>query len=144
VTRLLDVNCLVALAWPNHIHHQRTTAWFGQTARNDWATTPAVQNGFVRISMNRAVTSTAVGFPVAVGVLKQLLAVGSHRTIESVPGPTGWPAWLATRVQGYRQITDASLLACALVNDTVLATLDAALLDLVDRDHRDLVEVISM
>lgn len=144
MTRLLDVNCLVALAWGNHIHHDLVAHWFDESALRDWATTPAVQNGFVRISMNRAVTGTPISFPVAITVLKQFLAVGNHRTIESVPGPTSWPPWLATRVQGYRQITDASLLACAVVNDLVLATLDAGVLDLVDRDHRDLVEVVSI
>jgi toxin-antitoxin system PIN domain toxin len=144
VTRLLDINCIVALAWPNHIYHEQVTRWFQLDALTDWATTPAVQNGFVRISMNRAVTGTPVSFPVASTVLKQFLSIGSHRTIESVPGPTSWPSWLATRVQGYRQITDASLLACAVVNDLVLATLDAGILDLTDRDHRDLVEVVPI
>ncbi|MFP4377181.1 MAG: TA system VapC family ribonuclease toxin [Spirochaetales bacterium] len=144
MTRLLDVNCLIALAWSNHIHHDLVAAWFEEAARIDWATTPAIQNGFVRISMNPAVTGTPVSFPVATTVLKQFLAIGNHRTIESVPGPTSWPLWLATRLQGHRQIADASLLACSVVNDLVLSTLDGGILDLVDRDHRDLVEVIPI
>ena len=28
VTALLDVNVLIALAWPNHVHHAAARAWF--------------------------------------------------------------------------------------------------------------------
>lgn len=34
---LLDVNLLVALAWPNHIHHPRARAWFGDHRDEGWA-----------------------------------------------------------------------------------------------------------
>ena len=34
---LLDVNLLVALAWPNHVHHQAAHRWFARRARHGWA-----------------------------------------------------------------------------------------------------------
>lgn len=142
MTPLVDVNCLMALAWPNHVHHGHVRGWFPARAAGPWATTPGVQSAFIRLSMNPHVTGGSVAFTQAADVLSRLLAFGKHRTVESVPGPTTWPQWLSIRVQGHRQVTDASLLACALVNDLVLVTLDAGVQDLTDEAHRDLVQLV--
>jgi predicted nucleic acid-binding protein len=48
----LDVNVLVALAWQSHSHHQRANAWFAAHRDQCWATSPATQCGFVRLSCN--------------------------------------------------------------------------------------------
>jgi toxin-antitoxin system PIN domain toxin len=55
MTRLLGINVLLALAWPQHIHHDRVKRWVrSQTARGklSMATCPITQLGFLRISMN--------------------------------------------------------------------------------------------
>ena len=55
MTRLLDINVLLALAWPQHIHHDRVKRWvLGQTKHGKLsiATCPITQLGFLRISMN--------------------------------------------------------------------------------------------
>jgi predicted nucleic acid-binding protein len=49
---LLDTNLLIALAWPQHVHHGEAHAWFGKVARGAWATCPITQLGFIRISSN--------------------------------------------------------------------------------------------
>lgn len=36
--RLLDVNVLIALAWPNHVHHDAAGSWFARLRRTGWAT----------------------------------------------------------------------------------------------------------
>jgi hypothetical protein len=46
---LLDVNILIALADPNHIHHGRARGWFLSEHREAWATCPLTENGFIRI-----------------------------------------------------------------------------------------------
>lgn len=33
---LLDVNVLIALAWPTHIHHEAAHAWFNQEQQHGW------------------------------------------------------------------------------------------------------------
>ncbi len=38
---LLDVNVLVALAWPNHAHHGAAIAWFTQVCKEGLATCAA-------------------------------------------------------------------------------------------------------
>ena len=35
---LFDVNLLVALAWPSHVHHQAALAWFQRNQAVGWAT----------------------------------------------------------------------------------------------------------
>ena len=52
MVRLLDINLLIALAWPSHVHHRQAHAWFAENAPSGWATCPFTQCGFVRISSN--------------------------------------------------------------------------------------------
>ena len=46
---LLDVNLLVALFDPDHVHHELAHDWFADNHAHGWATCPLTQNGFVRI-----------------------------------------------------------------------------------------------
>ena len=48
MTRLLDVNLLMALLWENHEHHTRARSWFKGVSA--FATCPVVQLGFARVS----------------------------------------------------------------------------------------------
>jgi predicted nucleic acid-binding protein len=48
VTRLLDVNLLMALLWENHEHHPQARSWFKGVSA--FATCPVVQLGFARVS----------------------------------------------------------------------------------------------
>jgi predicted nucleic acid-binding protein len=52
LARLLDLNVLIALAWPSHVHHAVAQTWFGRNRRQGWATYPMTQTGFLRISSN--------------------------------------------------------------------------------------------
>ena len=55
---LLDVNLLVALAWPSHVHHRSALAWFRESIPG-LATCPLTQSGFVRVSATPQVLSEA-------------------------------------------------------------------------------------
>jgi uncharacterized protein len=57
---LLDVNLLVSLARPNHVHHRAASSWCRGRVNDRWARTPITESGFVRISANRAAIPTAV------------------------------------------------------------------------------------
>ena len=49
VTPLLDVNVLIALAWPTHVHHETAVDWFTSRSGQPWATTAiAVESGAAR------------------------------------------------------------------------------------------------
>ena len=108
-----DVNTLIAAAWPNHIHHSRARAWFERETARGWATCPLVQSGFLRISMNTHVVGRDLAFADAVDILARYTADPGHVLWEAEPPPAAWPAWLRARVQGYRQVTDATLIATA-------------------------------
>jgi len=53
---LLDVNVLVALFDPDHVHHDAAHDWFAAHRDGGWATCPLTENGLVRILSNAAYT----------------------------------------------------------------------------------------
>ena len=46
---LLDVNVLIALIDPNHVHHDRAHQWFAAEGVHAWATCATTENGLLRI-----------------------------------------------------------------------------------------------
>jgi uncharacterized protein len=141
---LLDVNVLVALAWPGHEAHERVQVWFARNADLGWATCPFTQSAFVRILSNPAFSSRAVSPQEAVRALNISLKHPAHRF---------WAADIAFgdavrrfqgRLVGHNQVTDAYLLGLALHKRGKVATLDRSLAALLDpkSTERDRVEVI--
>jgi len=49
---LLDVNLLVALFDPDHVHHDPAHDWFVDSREQGWATCPVTENGVIRILSN--------------------------------------------------------------------------------------------
>ena len=139
---LVDVNVLIALAWPNHVHHAPARAWFGAHSDEGWATTPVTELGFVRISSNRAAIATASTPEIASRLLQELTSHGRHDF---------WPDDIACitgeHVDGslttsHHHVTDVHLLALARRHGGRLVTFDAAISQLVG--HRaDSLEVIA-
>ena len=46
---LLDINVLVALFDPDHVHHELAHAWFGDHRVQGWATCPVTERGVVQV-----------------------------------------------------------------------------------------------
>jgi uncharacterized protein len=138
---LLDVNALIALAWPNHSHHAAAHGWFaGWTS--GWATTPFTEAGFVRVSANSAVTSGSVRPIDALQFLDRLRTQPRHSFwIDDVEGVLGSDLD-PTRVLGHRQVTDAHLVALAIARRGVLATFDRGMVSLIGKRHARHVVVI--
>ncbi len=129
--RLLDVNVLVALAWPNHIHHARAHAWFGVVREGGWATTPLTQSGFVRVSSNAKAIPGARTPAEARELLRHIVALEGHAFWVDDVAVADEEADAFARVVGYRQVTDAHLLSLALRRGGRLATFDRGVRDLV-------------
>ena len=55
---LLDVNVLLALFDPRHVHHEPAQQWFAAEGRKGWATCPITENGFIRIASQPAYPSS--------------------------------------------------------------------------------------
>jgi hypothetical protein len=140
---LLDVNVLVAFAFPNHEHHERVHEWFAKRHSNGWATCPMTQSAFVRLSSNPRMTpSVSVG--VALELLERMTGLLGHSFLPDDIEPVRDYPSLSGKLVGHRQISDAHLVLLARRNDHVLATLDTALPSLLPAVERNaLVEVIA-
>lgn len=141
---LLDVNVLIALAWPNHVHHTAARAWFETRREEGWATCPLTEAGFVRVSCNPAVVRHSVTPLDAIAVLQRLSRLGSHKFWPMDQSITRLPESIGIRLQGYRQISDAVLLATAIQRRGQLATLDAGMEGLVSESEHSSLCVIPV
>ena len=128
---LPDVNVLIALAWPNHVHHAAARSWFQEHRDGGWATCPLTEAGFVRVSCNPVAVRHSVTPLDAIAVLGKITHLGSHAFWPMDRSLLDLPEAIGPRIQGYRQITDALLLATAMQRDGRLATLDGGLAGLV-------------
>jgi toxin-antitoxin system PIN domain toxin len=128
---LLDVNVVVALAWPNHIHHEAAHRWFRRNAASGWATSPLTQTGFVRVSSNRRVLSPARTPQEAVVLLRAMTSLPHHVFWTDEISIASSALVDASRLLGHHQVTDAHLLAVALSRQGRLATFDRGIVDLV-------------
>jgi toxin-antitoxin system PIN domain toxin len=134
---LLDTNLLIALAWPQHVHHAVAHSWFGKTGRGSWATCPLTQLAFVRISSNPRIIPAAVPPRAAVAVLGQMVSLPGHRFWPDDVAPVEASTLSSLVLVGHRQVTDAYLLALCERQGGVLATLDRGVPELIqDRDRR--------
>lgn len=139
---LLDTNVLIALAWPNHVHHSETQAWFARRGAVAFRTCPITQTGFVRISANPAFTTGAVSPGEALALLERVARLAGHDF---------WPddlllreaVGLSAALIGHRQVTDAYLLALARAHGGILATLDRAVSALAHGECAGALEIIA-
>lgn len=121
---LLDVNVLVALFDPDHIHHEAAHDWFADNRSRGWSTCPITENGLIRVLANPRYGSPAATLPSLVDRLKRFRTSGEHEfwpdNLSMCDG--GW--FQAASARGYRQLTDVYLLGLAYKNGGRLATFD--------------------
>ncbi len=136
---LLDVNALMALAWPNHQFHRAVVARLERHPPPRWATCVLTRLGFVRLSSNPAIVGVRRTPSQALDLLTELVRDRRHRYLEACP-PLPSVAARFRLLLGHQQVTDACLLAIAAANDAVLLTLDRRLTP--TADTRRLIEVV--
>ncbi|MEK6372404.1 MAG: TA system VapC family ribonuclease toxin [Acidobacteriota bacterium] len=120
---LLDVNVLVALFDPDHVHHEPAHEWFSANRERGWATCPLTENGLVRILSNTAYTGIHETTAMVLRRLDTFCSSGNH---------TFWTDHLSLRDEhrfklaagSHAQITDIYLLGVAVDHDGRLATFD--------------------
>lgn len=119
---LLDVNVLLALSDPMHIHHDAAHRWFSAKLRAGWATCPITENGFVRIASHPNYPNRPGDAAVVLSILRQFCAMeGHHFWAEDISlRDILHPQALIT----HSQVTDIFLLAIAVHKAGKLATLD--------------------
>ena len=121
-TYLLDVNLLLALTDPMHIHHESAHTWFVQKGQQAWATCPLTENGFIR-------SASHPNYPNRPRDVAAVLAI--FRQLREAPGHHFWPDDVSILqilesdlIITHAQITDVYLLGLAVHKRGKLATLD--------------------
>lgn len=125
---LLDINSLLALAWPNHLHHRAAHEWFARESKRGWGTCSVTQLGLVRISSHPAF-EYHVSTPEAFQKLEEIVGVPGH---AFWPEPAGGfaseslsPAF--SKILTQSMVTDGFLAGIATFNGGKLATFDKTL-----------------
>ena len=140
-TYLLDVNMLLALIDPMHIHHDAAHVWFSEKGHPDWATCPITENGFLRVASHPNYPNRPGDVPVVLAILQKLCeAQGHHYWTEDV---SILDILEPQAIITHAQITDVYLLGLAVHNGGKLATLDQKIPVDAIRDGSEGLELIS-
>lgn len=133
---LPDVNVLVALAWPNHVHHLPAQQWFAAHHRQGWATCPLTESGFVRVSSNPRTTPEAKTAREALAILRRIVAMPGHEFWRDDTSLATGNSLAEERLLGHKQVTDAHLLSLVIGRGGRLVTFDRGVRELVPDEHR--------
>jgi toxin-antitoxin system PIN domain toxin len=117
---LLDVNVLLALAWPTHEFHSAAHRWWS-ASRKRWATCALTELGFIRLSSNPGFTRDAVAPYEAAALLERLVALELHEYWDKLPhfSPNDFRP-----MTGHKQVMDFYLAKLAAFHKAKLATFD--------------------
>lgn len=124
---LLDVNVLVALFDPDHVHHDLAHDWFADHRREGWATCDVTEAGFVRVVSNPRYQPDAPRPASAVDRLRKFCDSGHHRFWNETVSLRDQRLFELGAARGHRQITDVYLLGLARRVGGTLATFDRSI-----------------
>ena len=123
---LFDVNVLIALFDPAHVHHAAAHQWLEANRESGWATSPLTQNGCVRI-LSQPKYPHAITVSDAISRLRRATEHENHQF---------WPDGLSildsdrfdcSGILSSRRLTDIYLLGLAVQNGGRLVTFDRAI-----------------
>ena len=109
---LLDVNALLALAWPSHQFHRAVVTRLERRPQPIWATCALTQLGFIRLCSSSSVVGVRKRPDEALALLADLVRDDRHKYLEYHPSPLSSATYFRG-LMGHRQVTDAYLLATA-------------------------------
>ena len=120
---LFDVNMLIALFDPEHIHHNPAQSWWDANREGGWASCPLSQNGFVRITSQATYPKPSPAHDM-VERLAEAVADTNHEFWPDDISITDEALFVRDRMLGPKRLTDIYLLALAVRHDGRLATFD--------------------
>jgi toxin-antitoxin system PIN domain toxin len=121
---LLDVNVLVALFDPDHVHHDLAHDWFADDGAAGWATCPLTENGFIRVVSHPKYQTDPPRPAVVLDRLRKFCSSGRHHFWSETVSLRDESLFAPTAVLGHRQLTDIYLLGLARKMGGRLATFD--------------------
>ena len=141
---LLDVNVLVALFDPDHVHHELAHDWFADNRAGGWATCPLTENGFVRVLSNPAYGSPVARPNAVLERLCRFCASGNHEFWGDVVSLRDERLFNLAFAGGHRHLTDVYLLGLAVKKGGRLVTFDRGIsLEAVTGSRRGALDVIA-
>ena len=120
---LLDVNVLVALFDPDHIHHDDAHRWFEEHRQDGWATCPLTELALVRILSNPTYWPGAQRSAAILDRFRLFRSSGDHQFWRDSLELTD-DIFNLSFLRGHRQLTDVYLLGLAVKRNGRLATFD--------------------
>lgn len=124
---LLDVNVLVALFDPSHLHHEAAHSWFSLNRSHRWATCALTENSLVRVLSNPAYPGRRTTVEDAASRLRTFCSSREHVFWADSISVRDRARFHWNHVQGHRQLTDVYLLALSVSSEGRLATFDSAI-----------------
>ena len=124
---LLDVNVLVALFDPDHVHHEPAHRWFAEQRGNGWATCPLTENGLLRVLTHPAYSQAAAPPADVLERLRAFCGSGRHAFWPDDVSLRDAELFQAAAPPSHRQVTDLYLLGLAVKRGGLLATFDRAI-----------------
>jgi toxin-antitoxin system PIN domain toxin len=143
---LLDVNVLVALLDPGHIHHEAAHRWWAEQAGKPWATCTVTESGLVRVLTQPRYPNRVESAGAAVLLLSRWKNThrSTHRWWPIDVSLTDATLFAPEKLTGSGQVTDACLLGLAQRRGGRLASFDRALpWEAVVNGSRKLIELLS-
>lgn len=120
---LFDVNFLIALFLPSHVHNKSAQRWWDDHEDLGWASCPITENGFVRI-----VSQPNMGSDLSsAGAIAKLDSAKSRTKHEFWPDSlslTDTAVFNRQHILSHKQLTDTYLLALAKKHQGTLVTFD--------------------
>ncbi len=138
---LLDVNVLLALSDPMHVHHEAAHRWFEEKGRQAWATCPITENGFIRIASHPNYPNRPGDVPAVTAILRGFCEASGHQfwadevSIVDVLEPSA--------IITHTQIPDVYLAGLSVKHRGKLATLDQHIPIEAVRGGKEALEVIT-
>ncbi len=121
---LLDVNVLVALFFPDHVHHDLAHDWFADHRHEGWATCPLTENGLIRVACQQPSDEALVRPAGVIANLERFCRDKLHRAWTDSVALTDATLFAPQFISGHRQVTDIYLLGLAKKRGGRLATFD--------------------
>ena len=106
----------------DHVGHRSASKWFGQIVDGHFLLCPITEAGFVRMCTAPHVGKREVKD--AIRILREMTNLSSYAYLPILDPWLQLIQPFASRLHGYRQVTDAYLLGLAIKHDVVLVTLD--------------------
>ena len=121
---LLDVNVLVALFDPDHIHHEVAHDWFADRRERGWATCPLTENGFLRTVARLPRTQEPIVVSTLAHSVRTFTSSGHHEFWTDAVSLIDERLFDTALVRGHQRLTDIYLLGLAVKRNGTLATFD--------------------